>query len=72
MLYIQGTVQAPPPYLLIPNPSASALGGGKVWVLPATRITTMLIIFCGLGVGNMLGVGWYRVVGGAGGAVRAT
>ena len=46
--------------------------GRKVWVLPEMRTTTILIVSCGLDMESLLSVGWYRVIGGAGGGVRAT
>ena len=46
--------------------------GRKVWVLPEMRTTAILVMSCELDMEIFLGVGWCRVIGGAGGAVRAT
>ena len=51
---------------------STPIRGEKVWVLPEMRTTTILIVSCGLDMESLLSMGWYRVIGGAGGGVRAT
>ena len=46
--------------------------GGMVWAFPARRTAAALAMSCGLSVKDMLNVGCFRIVSGAGGAVRTT
>ena len=50
---------------------STPIRGGKVWVLLEMRTTAILVMSYGLDMENLLSVGWCRVIGCAGGAVRA-